>query len=102
MNMTTWLHEQALLVRGALLAGNLNEARNALRFTFEDGDSTNGLVRPAMIIRLALFPMSRENLDAVWNTFRSQADGVFTANDDLDGEIRMYMYTVLKERRTSE
>lgn len=100
MNLTTWLNEQALLVRGALLAGNLGEARNALRFTFEDGDSTNGLVRPVQIIRLALFPMSRENLDAVWNTFRSQADGVFTANDDLDGEIRMYMYAVLKERRT--
>lgn len=102
MNMTTWLNEQALLVRNALLAGNLGEARNALRFVFEDGDSTNGLVRPVQIIRLALFPMSRENLDAVWNTFRSQADGVFTANDDLDGEIRMYMFSVLKERRTSE
>jgi len=101
MNLTTWLNEQARPVRGALLAGNLGEARNALRFVFEDGDAPEG-IRPAMIIRLAAFPMSRENLDAVWNTFRSQADGVFTANDDLDGEIRMYMYTVLKERRTSE
>ena len=101
MNLTTWLNEQARLVRGALLAGNLGEARNALRFVFED-DSMDKRIRPVQIIRLAPFPMSRENLDAVWNTFRSQADGVFTANDDLDGEIRMYMYTVLKERRTSE
>lgn len=101
MNLTTWLNEQARPVRGALLAGNLGEARNALRFVFEDGDAPEG-IRPAMIIRLAAFPMSRENLDAVWDTFRSQADGVFTANDDPDGEIRMYMYTVLKERRTSE
>lgn len=99
MNLTTWLHEQALLVRNALLAGNLGEARNALRFTFED-DSMDKRIRPVQIIRLALFPMSRENLDAVWDTFRAQADGVFTANDDLDGEIRMYMYAVLHERRT--
>lgn len=101
MNMTTWLNEQALLVRNALLAGNLGEARNALRFIFED-DSMDKRIRPVQIIRLAAFPMSRENLDAVWSTFRSRADGVFTANDDLDSEIRMYMYTVLKERRTSE
>lgn len=101
MNLTTWLNEQARLVRGALLAGNLGEARNALRFIFEDEEDENG-IRPDLIIRLALFPMNREELDAVWETFRSQADGVFTANDDLDGEIRMYMYTVLKERRTSE
>lgn len=103
MNLTTWLNEQARLVRNALLAGNLGEARNALRFTFEDEENDNTIpdgIRPAMIIRLAAFPMSRENLDAVWNTFRSQADGVFTANDDLDGEIRMYMFSVLRERRT--
>ena len=30
MNLTTWLNEQSLL------AGNLGEARNALRFAFED------------------------------------------------------------------
>lgn len=100
MNMTTWLHEQALLVRSALLAGNLNEARNALRFTFEDGDSTNGLVRPVQIIRLALFPMSRENLDKARETFRTQAEETFTADDDLDAEIRMDMFSVLRERRT--
>lgn len=98
MNMTTWLHEQALLVRNALLAGNLGEARNALRFTFEDDAPEN--LRPVQIIRLALFPMSRENLDKAWRTFRDQAEETFTAHDDLDGEIRMYMYAVLHERRT--
>lgn len=36
MNMTTWLNEQALLVRNAPAAGHLGEARNALRFIFED------------------------------------------------------------------
>ena len=46
MNPTTWPNEQARLVRGALLAGNLGEARNALRFVFEDGDAPDG-VRPA-------------------------------------------------------
>ena len=99
MNLTTWLNEQSLLVRGALLAGNLGEARNALRLVFED-DSMDKRIRPDMIIRLAAFPMSREELDAVWNTFRSQADGVFTANDDLDHEIRMDLFSVLRERRT--
>ena len=99
MNLTTWLNEQARFVRDALAAGNLGEARNDLRYIFEDWDAPEG-IRPAMVIRLALFSMSRENLDAVWNTFRSQADGVFTANDDLDGEIRMYMFSVLRERRT--
>lgn len=101
MNLTTWLNEQARLVRGALLAGNLGEARNALRFVFED-DSMDKRIRPVQIIRLAAFPMSRENLDQAWRTFRDQAEETFTAHDDLDGEIRMYMYTVLKERRTSE
>lgn len=48
-------------------------------------------IRPVQIIRLAAFPMSRENLDAVWNTFRSQADGVFTANDDL----KRYLYRII-------
>ena len=103
MNRTTWLNEQSLLVRNALLAGNLGEARNALRFTFEDEENDNTIpdgIRPAMIIRLALFPMSRENLDKARETFRTQADGVFTANDDLDAEIRMDMFSVLRERRT--
>lgn len=99
MNLTTWLNEQARLVRVALMNGDLAAARNALRFVFED-DSMDKRIRPVQIIRLAAFPMSRENLDAAWNAFRSQADGVFTANDDLDGEIRMYMFSVLRERRT--
>lgn len=99
MNLTTWLNEQARLVRVALMNGDLAAARNALRFTFEDGDAPDG-IRPDIIIRLALFPMSRENLDKAWRTFRDQAEETFTAHDDLDGEIRMYMYAVLKERRT--
>lgn len=99
MNRTTWLNEQSLLVRNALLAGNLGEARNALRFIFEDWDAPDG-IRPAMIIRLALFPMSRENLDKARETFRTQAEETFTADDDLDAEIRMDMFSVLRERRT--
>ena len=103
MNLTTWLNEQSLLVRNALLAGNLGEARNALRFTFEDEENDNTIpdgIRPAMIIRLALFPMSRENLDKARETFRTQAEETFTADDDLDAEIRMDMFSVLRERRT--
>jgi hypothetical protein len=103
MNRTTWLNEQSLLVRNALLAGNLGEARNALRFTFEDEENDNTIpdgIRPAMIIRLALFPMSRENLDKARETFRTQAEETFTADDDLDAEIRMDMFSVLRERRT--
>lgn len=103
MNLTTWLNEQSLLVRNALLAGNLGEARNALRITFEDEENDNTIpdgIRPAMIIRLALFPMSRENLDKARETFRTQAEETFTADDDLDAEIRADMYSVLRERRT--
>lgn len=103
MNRTTWLNEQSLLVRNALLAGNLGEARNALRFTFEDEENDNTIpdgIRPAMIIRLALFPMSRENLDKARETFRTQAEETFPADDDLDAEIRMDMFSVLRERRT--
>lgn len=98
MNLTTWLNEQARLVRGALLAGNLGEARNALRFVFED-DSMDKRIRPAQIIRLALFPMSWEELDKVWETFRAQARDTFLG-DELDHEIRMDMFSVLRERRT--
>lgn len=102
MNRTTWLNEQSLLVRNALLAGNLGEARNALRFTFEDEENDNTIpdgIRPDMIIRLALFPMSREELDKVWETFRTQARDTFLG-DELDAEIRMDMFSVLRERRT--
>lgn len=97
MNLTAWLNEQARLVRDALTAGDLDEARNVLRFTFED-DAPDG-VRPAMIIRLALFPMSRENLDKARDTFRARAEAVFTANDDLDAEIRVNMYASLFQDR---
>ena len=38
MNLNTWLNEQARTVRVALMNGDLAEARNALRFIFEDGD----------------------------------------------------------------
>lgn len=103
MNLTTWLNERARFVRDALAAGNLGEARNALRFTFEDEENDNTIpdgIRPAMIIRLALFPMSRENLNKARETFRTQAEETFTADDDLDAEIRMDMFSVLRERRT--
>lgn len=102
MNLTTWLNEQARLVRGALLAGNLGEARNALRFVFEDEENDNTIpdgIRPDMIIRLAAFPMSRDELDKVWETFREQARDTFLG-DELDHEIRMDMFSVLHERRT--
>lgn len=98
MNLTTWLNEQARLVRIALVAGNLAGARTALRFVFED-DNTDRRIRPAMIIRLALFPMSRENLDKARGTFRRQAEETFTANDDLDAEIRVNMYAALFQDR---
>lgn len=100
MNTTTWLNEQARLVRGALLAGNLGEARNALRFTFEDedGDAPEG-IRPAMIIRLALFPMSQGELDRVWNILRCRAEGTFTTGDDLDAEIRTDLALTVRELR---
>lgn len=103
MNLTTYLNEQARLVRDALTAGHLGEARNALRFIFEDREEDDNTasdeIRPDMIIRLALFPLSREELDAVWNTFREQARDTFLG-DELDHEIRTDLYTVLKERRT--
>lgn len=98
MNMTTWLNEQSLLVRNALLAGNLGEARNALRFTFED-DSVDKRIRPAMIIRLALFPMTGSSIDLAQDLFTYQADEIFTAGDDLDAEIRVDMYAALFQDR---
>lgn len=98
MNMTTWLDEQARLVRDALEAGNLNEARTALRFIFEDGDAPENL-RPAMIIRLALFPMTRSSIDLAQDLFTYQADEIFTAKDDLDAEIRVNLYAALFQDR---
>lgn len=98
MNMTTWLDEQARLVRDALEAGNLNEARTALRFIFEDGDAPENL-RPAMIIRLALFPVTGSSLDLAQDLFTYQADEIFTAKDDLDAEIRVALYAALFQDR---
>lgn len=98
MNRTTWLNEQARLVRGALLAGNLGEARNALRFIFEDGDAPEG-IRPAMIIRAAVYPMSQGELDRVWNILRCRAEDVFVANDNLDAEIRTDLALIVRELR---
>lgn len=100
MNTTTWLNEQARLVRSALLAGRLNEARNALRFVFEDedGDAPEG-IRPAVIIRAAVYPMSQGELDRVWNILRCRAEATFTAGDDLDAEIRTDLALTVRELR---
>lgn len=98
MNPTTWLREQARLVRGALVAENLAGARNALRFIFEDGDAPDG-VRPAMIIRVALFPLDDTTIGFVRDAFARQAESTFTAGDDLDVEIRLNMYAVLFQNR---
>ena len=98
MNTTTWLNEQARLVRGALLTGHLNEARNALRFVFEDEDAPEG-IRPNMIIRAAVYPMSQGELDRVWNILRCRAEGIFTAGDDLDAEIRTDLALTVRELR---
>lgn len=98
MNLTTWLNEQARLVRGALVAENLAGARNALRFIFEDGDAPDG-VRPAMIIRLALFPLDDTTIGFVRDAFARQAESTFSVGDDLDVEIRLNMYAVLIQDR---
>lgn len=98
MNLTTWLNEQARLVRGALVAENLAGARNALRFVFEDGDAPEG-IRPAMIIRLAVFPLDDTTIGFVRDAFARQAESTFTAGDDLDVEIRLNMYAVLFQDR---
>lgn len=94
MNLTTWLNEQARLVRVALMNGDLAAARNALRFTFEDGDAPDG-IRPAMIIRLAVFPMSRRALKTARDAFTRRAEHLFADGDDLDAEIRADLYTAL-------
>ena len=94
MNLTTWLNEQARFVRDALAAGHLGEARNALRFIFEDWDAPDG-IRPAMIIRLALSSMSRMDLKAARDAFTRGAEHLFADGDDLDAEIRADMYAAL-------
>ena len=94
MNLTTWLNEQARLVRGALAAQNIAGARTALRFIFEDG------VRPAMIIRLAVFPLDDTTIGFVRDAFARKAESTFTAGDDLDVEIRLNMYASLFQDRS--
>lgn len=98
MNLTTWLNEQARFVRDALTAGNLGEARNALRYIFEDWDAPEG-IRPVMVIRLALSSMGRKDLKAARNAFTRRAEHLFTDGDDLDAEIRADLYTALFQDR---
>lgn len=98
MNPTTWLNEQARFVRDALAAGNLGEARNDLRYIFEDWDAPDG-IRPAMIIRLALSSMSRRDLKAARDAFTRRAEHFFADGDDLDAEIRADMYSALFQDR---
>ena len=101
MNLATWLNEQARLVRDALLAGNLNEARNALRFIFEDGGAPEG-IRPDLIIRLALFPLDDDEITGVRSAFIRQSDRVFVHEERtyrLDREIRASLYGALYAER---
>lgn len=98
MNLTTWLNEQARFVRDALAAGHLGEARNALRFIFEDAVAPDG-IRPAMIIRLALTLMNRRDLKAARNAFTRRAEHIFADGDDLDAKIRADMYAALFQDR---
>lgn len=98
MNLTTWLNEQARFVRDALTAGNLGEARNDLRYIFEDWDAPEG-IRPAMVIRLALFSMSRRDLKAARKAFVRGAEHLFADGDDLDAEIRADLYAALFQDR---
>ena len=86
MNRTTWLNERARFVRDALTAGHLGEARNALRFIFEDWDAPDG-IRPAMIIRLALSPMNRRDFKAARDAFTRRAEHIFADGDDLDAAL---------------
>lgn len=92
MNLTTWLNEQARLVRGALVAGNLAEARTALRFVFEDRGPDG--IRPSLIIGLALFPLDDASVGAVRDVFIQQTESVFTG-DHLDAEIRSALFAAL-------
>lgn len=95
MNLTTWLNKQARLVRDALIAGNLGEARNALRYIFEDTDWDRERLGPDKIIRLAVFPMTRAQLRAARNAYRRRAEHVFADGDDLDAEIRVNLHAHL-------
>lgn len=98
MNRITWLNEQAGLVRDALTAGNLGEARNVFRYIFEDADSPDG-IRPDLIARLAVFQMRRRGLKAARDAFTRRAESVFTANDSLDWEIWAALHAALYAER---
>lgn len=94
MNQITWLKEQAGFVRGALMNGNIGEARNVFRYVFEDADAPDG-IRPDLIARLAVSQMRRRGLKAARDAFTRQAESVFTANDDLDAEIWAALHAAL-------
>lgn len=95
MNLTTWLNEQARTVRVALTNGDLPATRNALRFIFEDRDEDDSAasdgIRPDMIIRLALFPLTDEEVCTARDEFIRRA-GMTFAGDSLDREIRAALY----------
>lgn len=98
MNPTTWLNEQARIVRDALTAGHLGEARDALRFIFEDGGAPEG-IRPDLIIRLAL---DDDEITGVRSAFIRQSDRVFVHEERtyrLDREIRASLYGALYAER---
>jgi len=94
MNPTTRLNEQARLVRDALTAGNLGEARNVFRYIFEDADSPDG-IRPDLIARLAVSQMRRRGLKVARDTFIRGAESAFTAKDNLDWEIWAALHIAL-------
>lgn len=101
MNLTTYLNEQARTVRVALMNGSIAEARNALRFIFEDGDAPEG-IRPDLIIRLALFPLDDDEITGVRSAFIRQSDRVFVHEERtyrLDREIRALLYGALYAER---
>lgn len=97
MNLTTWLSEQARTVRIALMNGDLYEVRNALRFVFEDGDAPDG-IRPDLIVRLALFPLTDEEVRTARDVFIRRA-GVTFGGDTLDQEIRAALFSALYRER---
>ena len=52
-----------------------------------------------MIIRLARFPLADEGIDAIRDEFARRAEETFTANDDLDREIRSALHAALFQDR---
>ena len=100
MNLTTWWDEQARLVRVPLMNGSIAEARNALRFTFEDMDDnrTHEGIRPDLIVRLALFPLTDAQVRIIRDEFIKRSAGTF-ADDALDQEIRAALFSALYRER---